>query len=502
MRDEFAKGSPAGRRSAVRSGLATGLSSLVLSASAAAAGVVFAQEFGRTAETDGFLAAYGVYLVFVLGAQAFRLVIVPALTRAAGEGRLAAETRAYGLAFLTLAVPTSLVVGVLAHPIGDAITGGLPPEAASLAGSTLEWLVPAAFLQLLASLAASALAALDRYGAAALGFAAGGVAGVLLFIALRDHGLLALAWGLALNGAISLAVPLADLLRHRALTGGVRVRMRVGARLSQLVRGAALPLALQGLYLIALRLAAGLGVGEVTSFSYAYLVAGGIVTATASALALVSAAPLTRRGLLPGAAALHIVHSAWVCLALVGAAAGVFALVGGGIVESVLGDAYAGGVGLRLGGLVVELAPWMVAFVVFAATYPLVFVLESERLMISLALVTLGVDLVVSLGLREAFGISGIAFGMAIGVAFSVTALMAFVSRRMLAAAAVGLVRPALVVAAVAGVSFGLGRLVAGPVGAALGLVLYALLLLASARLGLRDAWRYVRALHEPLTEP
>lgn len=490
--------SPVVRRSAVRSGALTGMSSLVLSTSAAAAGVVFAHEFGRTAKTDGFLAAYGIYLVFVLGAQAFRLVIVPDLTRARAEGRLAPETRAYALAFLGLAVPVSLAVGLLAHPIGDAITGDLPPEAASLAGRTLEWLVPAAFAQLLAGLASSALAALDRYGAAALGYAAGGIAGFALFFAFRGHGLLSLAWGLALNGALSLAIPLVDLVRRGALSGAVAVPLRVGARLRRLVHGAAVPLAIQGLYAVSLRLAAGLGVGEVTSLSYAYLIAGALVTATASALSLVSAAPLTRRGLDPEGAAAHVVHSAWVSLALVGAAAGVFALVGGRVVEVLLGEAYGGGVGLELGRLVVELAPWMVAFVVFAAAYPLVFVMESERLLVPLAVVTLGVDAGVSLALRAAFGIAGIAVGMAVAILLAVAALMTFVSGRMLAVAARGLVLPTLAVAAAAGASFGLLRLAAAPVAAAVaGLAVYALLLAVVARLGLRDALRYVRALHD-----
>jgi len=50
--------------------------------------VLLAHRFGRTAATDGFLAAYGVYLVLILAAQAFRMVVVPELTRAAAAGKL------------------------------------------------------------------------------------------------------------------------------------------------------------------------------------------------------------------------------------------------------------------------------------------------------------------------------------------------------------------------------------------------------------------------------
>ena len=54
---------PATRKSAVRSGVATGLSSLAVAGSAAGAGVLLAHFFGRDERTDGLFVAYGVYLV-------------------------------------------------------------------------------------------------------------------------------------------------------------------------------------------------------------------------------------------------------------------------------------------------------------------------------------------------------------------------------------------------------------------------------------------------------
>ena len=101
--------------------------------------------------------------------------------------------------------------------------------------------------------------------------------------------------------------------------------------------------------MIALRFAAGTGEGNVTSLSYAYLLAATFVTATAFSLSLIAAAPLTRRGVDAESAAEHVVHSAWVSLALVGAAAGLVALVGGRVVTAVLGEAYSGQVGDELG---------------------------------------------------------------------------------------------------------------------------------------------------------
>ena len=113
------------------------------------------------------MAAYGVYLVLVLGAQAFRNAVIPELTRAAAEGRLGAETRAYGAALTLPAIVLSAVTISLAGPLGDAITGTLPEPAPSLASDALRWLVPAACAQVLAARGERALAArrLRRRGA-------------------------------------------------------------------------------------------------------------------------------------------------------------------------------------------------------------------------------------------------------------------------------------------------------------------------------------------------
>src|SRR3954463_9690988 len=111
--------------SALRSGALTGLAQVVIAVAAAGAGALLAHKFGRNAETDGFLAAYAVYLVLVLAAQSFRMVVVPDLTRAAEEGRLGGESRAYALSFLSLAVPVSIVVAILRGPLADLLTGSL-----------------------------------------------------------------------------------------------------------------------------------------------------------------------------------------------------------------------------------------------------------------------------------------------------------------------------------------------------------------------------------------
>ncbi|MES1246047.1 MAG: hypothetical protein ABUS54_00035 [Actinomycetota bacterium] len=486
------------RQSALRSGVLTGLAQVALSLAAAGAGALLAQKFGRTKETDGFLAAYAVYTLLILAAQSFRMVVVPELTRAAAEGRLAGEARAYGLSFLLLAVPVCVLVVVLAHPLAELVTGSLPERSAHIAARALVVLVPAAFVQLLAALAASVLAAVDSYGTAALGFGVSGLVGLALFAALADPvGIVALAWGLLVNALVALAVPLAALHRRGVLRGAMPGKLAAGPRLWSLLQGACVPLAIQGSYLIALRLAAKLGVGSVTSLTYAYLAASTLVGATAFALGVISSAPLTRRGVDADAAGRHGVHAAWVSLSVVGAAAGVCALVGGRIVHLVLGDQYAGQVGRQLGLLVVYLSPWMIAWVGFAVTFPIVFVAEKRRYLLPVAGAAIVSMIPLGLALRALWGMPGIAIALGIATLVAALGLMYIVDRRTLAIAVVGLARVALALGAACALAFGALSLALPAIGAAvLGVVVYALIVLTTRSFGLSEGWAYVRGLH------
>jgi hypothetical protein len=486
------------RRSALRSGLLTGLAQIALSLAAAGAGALLAQKFGRSAETDGFLAAYAVYTLLVLSAQAFRMVVVPDLTRTVEDGRLGGEARAYAVAFLALAIPVSVLVVALAGPLGELVTGDLPASSADVASRALEILVPAAFIQLLAALAASVLAALDSYGTAAVGFGASGLFGLALFAALADSvGITALAWALLVNALVALTVPVVALVRRGALSGPWPVRLDIGPRLWRLLQGAAVPLALQGSYLVSLRLASKLGVGSVTSFTYAYLAASTLVGATGFALGVISSAPLTRRGVDPQAAGRHVVHAAWVSLAFVGAAAGVFALVGGRIVHLVLGDAYAGQVGRDLGLLVVYLSPWMIAWVGFVVTYPLVFVADRRRWLLPIAAAGFASSIPLGLAFRELWGLPGIAVALGVATLVIACGLMLAIGVETLEIALVGLARVALALGAACALAFGALQLAIPAVPAAvLGVGIYAGIVLALRSLGLGEAWTYVRGLH------
>lgn len=471
---------------------------LVVNGCAAATFILISHRFGRTAVTDGFFNAYSVYLVLVLAAQAFRVVVVPDLTRAAARGCLGAEAGAYALSFIALGIPLSVAVGLARHPIAHLITGSLPPQAARTAASALVWLVPAAIGQLLAALAASALAARDSYKTAAFGFAAGGVSGLAVFAALsRSHGLVSLAWGLTVSAIVTVAIPAYRLYRLGELRRLPLAGLGLRRRLWQLAQGAALPIAFQGLYVMAGRFAADLGVGRVTSLLFAYILSSTLVQVTASALSLISSAPLTRRGLDPESASRHVVDSSWVSTALVAGATGVLALAAGPLAGHVLGGAYKGSTGHELGRLILWFSPWTLVTIAFTVTFPLAFVVDRQRLLVPLALAVLPLHFGITYGLRAAFGLGGVALAMAISTGVALAALMASLSLRMLELTLVGLARLAVVQGGSALLVFGVLDAVAGAAPAAAGgAVLYLVLLFALRRLGLEAAWRYVRALH------
>jgi peptidoglycan biosynthesis protein MviN/MurJ (putative lipid II flippase) len=458
----------------------------VISLASAAAAIILSHRFGRTHRTDGFLIAYSVYLVLTLAASAFRVVALPPLTRARTEERFGSELA--GFAAVLAAVVAPLLVAAVAA--GLVVSGSVRVDAFAAA---LPWFVAAGALQLFAGLAASGLAAHDRYAIAAAAYAAGAVAGVALFAALPRHGIQALAWGQLLNGILTLAVLLAALPPARARLDG-QLRRRLG----QLVRGAAVPVALQLLYLIAVTIAGRLGGGEPTSFTYAYFFASFLVSVTASALSIVSSAPLTRRGLSPEAAAVHVINSSWLSLSAIAGAVGVFALVGGRLVAAVLGGAYTGEAGRELGRLVVFFGPWMVASVALTVAFPLLFVAERPRVLVPLAVALPLVQVPIAWGLGEAWGLDGLAISLALTTFAALAVLMGGLSRRTLALATVGLGRLAVLVSVLVALSFGVLAAAVGGIPAAVGgLAAYVLLLGLTLRLGLGDAWLYMRRLHE-----
>ena len=483
------------RRSALASGFLTAISLAVVTGLSAVVGVVIAHEFGRGPETDGFFAAYSVFLVLVLVGTAMRVAVIPPLARARAAGTFARELGSYAAAIAVIAVP-ALLLAVLADDwLAGQLTGGLPQTSQDVAATTLRFVVPAAVAQIYAALVASALAAHDSYGTAAAGFATGSIGGLALILLLVDeHGISAVAWGMLLNGALALAIPLLALARRTSLRGlGAH---GIGARLLELARAVSLPLVLQGLFVVCIRFVSELGTGAVTSFTYAYLVAAGLVAVTASSLGLVSSVPLARGELTDRRAADHVVRTSWIAFAAVAAAAGVFALVGERVLGAVLGSDYSGETGSELGRLIALLGLWMAGSVGVTITFPLLFVAARDRLLPAVAVGALALHVALAWIAIDAWELDGAALALTVSTLAILVALLALLSTGVLAAAGRGLVLAALATGGLAAAAFGAFDLVAGgSLAAVLGLAAFGALLLATRSLGLRQAWAYLRAL-------
>jgi hypothetical protein len=482
------------------SGALTGASLLVVSAVAAVVGVVIAREFGRTDETDGLLAAYGVFIVIGIAAQAIRVALLPQLARAWADGRLAGEIAGYALALAVVAVPLIVTAELGAQPFGGLLAGHESEVAQDTAAHALRWMVPASLAYLFAGLAASGLAARDDYGTAAFAYAAGSISGLaLILFRVEPDGIIAVAWGMTLNGAIVLVVTTTGLAVHAVRTQmparAVRPSGRsLRARLATFAVGASLPLALQLVYVLCLPFAARLGTGAATSFVYAYLTASSLVAVTAGSLGLVTSVPLARAELSVDGAARHVVSASWLALALVGAAAGTFALAGGDLVEAVLGDAYSGDVGSEVGRLVVTLSPWMIASVGASVAFPLAFVARRTRGLPWIALGALLVQVPLAWAGSELLELDGLAVALAVSTLLVFAALL--VQLHTFMGTARGFVVAAGVVAGVGAAAFVPSALVLGPfASAALGLVAYVALLAALRPRGLVESWHYLREL-------
>ncbi len=484
------QGNRRGRRSAIGSGVVTGLSTAAVSGSAAVAGAILSRKFGHGVETDGFFAVYAVYLALVLVANVLRVVVLPRLVRAREDGRLPGEVGAWLLSLTVLVAPATALALAWPDGIARVLTAGAGPR--HTAAELLPWLVPAAAAQVYAGLFASALAAFDEYQSAAAGFGLGALAGLGLIAALADDGVEAWGWGLALNGGIAIAIPLAALAARHGLA---LPDERLGARLAELGEGIALPVALQLMFVVGIRFASGLGVGRPTTFSYAYLIAAFLVAVTASSVALVSTVPFARAGFSPERVARHVLAASWLSLVPVVAAVGVFALAGETIVRWALGSAYGGGTGHELGRIVAYLSPWIVASVAVSIAFPLVFVRGRARFLPLFAGAALGVHVLVEWGGRAAFGLAGLAGGLAVTAALVLATILVWLGA--LAVTLRGLAVAAAVCGVVALLGFGLPRTVLHSVpAAAAGLVLYTAVMLAWRPPGLRAAWSYVRALY------
>jgi hypothetical protein len=304
---------------------------------------------------------------------------------------------------------------------------------------------------------------------------------------------------MALNGLVALLVPAVVLAwrARRSSMPATAVRPSgppLSSRLGVFAAAAALPIALQLLYVVCLPFAGRLGAGAVTSFGYAYLAAATLVSVTAFSIGLVSSVPLTRRGLGPDVAARHVVSASWVAFTVIGAAVGAFALAGGEMVEGVLGDAYGGDVGQEVARLVLVLSPWMIASVGVNVAFPLAFVADRLRPLPWIGGAALVLQVFLAWALSELFDLDGLAIALTLSTLAVLLALLRVLDA--LSGGVRGVLAAAATVAGFAVVAFFPPSLVLDSLAAALvGLLVYVAVVVVVRPRGLKSSWAYLRAL-------
>ncbi len=250
--------------------------------------------FGKTARTDGLLAAYGVYgLLLVLG-QAFRTTVVPRIA----EGRFAVELDRYLGGAVLLSAVAAVPLVLLADPFAALLTGDLGPAAHEAARSALVVLWIAAACQLVAGVLAAALAEQGDFLGPGAGYVASGPVALVLVALLEPAlGTDAVAWALAAGSATTvflMAVRLARRGWRPSLRGVLPQRGRTRAVLTAMLLGAVSSVVGQLLYVVSTAFAARIEVGAVTLYSYAFFAALLVMGATTLPAQIVLAGPVAR----------------------------------------------------------------------------------------------------------------------------------------------------------------------------------------------------------------
>jgi peptidoglycan biosynthesis protein MviN/MurJ (putative lipid II flippase) len=330
-----------GAPSMAHSSLWAALSQVALLGIQGIAALAILVTFGKGADTDAVFAAYGVYGILVVMCQTLRLTVVARIVESPSPH--AAFDRFLG-AGLSLVVVAGVVQILFGGVLARVLTGDLGAHAVSVARWTLAILWVAVGGQLLAALGAALLGVRGEFKYIGLSYVVGGALNIGLLLGLSGAiGIFSVATGVAAGTAISAAA-----ITHRVRATGYRMdraAVFAGARQwrtsTMLVVASAATVLTQLNFVISASFGARIGVGAVTIYTTAFFGAALIVALTASAAALVLAAPVAQSwdrdpdGLLP-----HLATVMRAGLLVIAPAVGVAALIGDDVIDVILSGSF------------------------------------------------------------------------------------------------------------------------------------------------------------------
>lgn len=481
---------------AARAGALMALSTLAMAGASAIQAVLYLGEYGATARTDAFFAAFAIYQVVGVFTQATRVSSVPLLVGDRAIGMLG-----FFGAMAVIALPIVLACGPLAAPVANLLAPSATGDAHDLATSALRILGLAMVLQLGAAGAATLLGMRDRFEPVAGAYAGGAFAGLITFLVVRTHGELALAWSMLAMAIVTAAWLAAALWRVRrdevnAGVGGAGLA-GVGAKdrfvvqclrtATDLLGRSLVYFVINAFFLITLAVVGREGgAGATTVLSYAYLLASYLVAGTSTAVGI-SRAPDMVRGAQEdewSSVVADTVPHGYRYAALVSfpvLAAGVVAATP--VVEAILPDALGDAQTADLARAILLLGPWLAAALLLNFAIPGLFALGRARAVNLLAPLALVVHVGVTFAAAAAGGVDAVIGAMVVApfLLFAVLLVLGAgpqlggVTREILVDTlrAGGLAAVAFGAGLAAATAFGLGGLLQAIVTLAIGGVLY-----------------------------
>jgi peptidoglycan biosynthesis protein MviN/MurJ (putative lipid II flippase) len=484
--------------------LVTAVSQVVTMGLGAVLALVVLFVFGKTAATDGLFTAYGVYGIILMVAQSQRTTIVSRLVEAPS---LWGAFNGYVGAVLALALFAAVPLVALGDPLAHVLTGAASGAAHDTARTALWLFALAGGAQLLAGLGAAALGALDRFVVVSVAYLAAGVTSIV--------GLALLAGPLDVT-AVPVAVAVGSVLNAALMARGLFAAgwrpdgrlmtsaTEIGRRAGTIVSGAALYAASQAIFVVSLALAARIGSGAATVYTYAFFAASFIVGVSSGSVGIVLAAPLAQTWeRSPTSLTPHLRTIVRLGATLILPVLGVAAIAGDDLASAALGSKLTSGDARALAGSFVALAGFMLAML--AATVPLLaaFALSRYRAVAMVAIASVIAHVGLSLAAATTDRLEILAVAASASTVLMLVGLLAIVYGRHagtpLLAVVTELVAPVGIAVATFGAAWGLTLVVPGRAAdialAAVGAGAY----LVVVRALLPSHWVLVRRLLAPL---
>jgi hypothetical protein len=400
--------------------VATGAAILTLAFASGLQAILFLHYFGASDRTDGFFAAYALYIVVAVFSQTLRSTAIPLVSGI--NRKMSATTFGWAVVGLALVILAACLLG--AAPLAQALAPGLTHGGRGVTEASLRVLALGMALQLGSAGLATLLGVAGRLRWVAVSYGAGALAGIAAFLVLRASAReQALAWSTVFAAAVAGGLMLVG-DRPRILRPPSATRV-LGAGVS-LIASSLVPLAPSALYVVTLALASGSGRGEVTLMSYAYMAVAYLAGFTSAAVAMSDMIELAPD---QGTAATRVRSSVprglRYSLLVAAPALAVAIIVGAPLLHALVPSRLSTGQVGTLRVFIALLSGWLIAAVALTVTLPALFTSGWIGRLNRLLPAMLALHVAASFTARALLGVDGLLAAMTLAPAVFVAVVLA-----------------------------------------------------------------------------